>query len=126
MKLPEFGNNHHMNKFVEVLLTKPALAERYPNAAVELAKYKRNTDIVHKFEAALGNGTFGGPVFHPLIVNGEIAPRLKPGMEKLEGGGYAETRRNGLMTELFELRKQVVGYYDLRNIKVSERGFLDV
>ena len=81
---------------------------------------------MHKLEGALGNGTFGGPVFHPVIVNGEIAPRLKPGMEKLEGGGYAETRRNGLMTELFELRKEVVGYYDLRNIKVSERGFLDI
>jgi len=93
---------------------------------VDLTKFKRNTDVMKNFEAGLSNGTFGGPVFHPLIVNGEIAPRFKPGMEKLEGGGYAETRRNGLMTELFELRKEVVGFYDLRNIKVSKRGFLDI
>ena len=45
---------------------------------------------------------YGGPIFDPLIVNGYISSVKEPGMEKLEDGGFAITRRNGLLKNLFE------------------------
>ena len=69
---------------------------------------------------------FGGPIFDPLIVNGYISFTKEPGMEKLEDGGYAITRRNGLKKNLFEQKNQVVGFYSLDNIQVSETLFIDI
>lgn len=77
---------------------------RYPNATIDMIKFRKNMHIRNALDDAFSNGTFGGNIFQPLIVNGIISKRVKPGMEKLDGGGFAECRRNGMMKELFELR----------------------
>ena len=53
-------------------------------------------------KSALENGTFGGPIFRPIIVNGYISSKPEPNLERLDMGGYGETRKNNIYSKLFK------------------------
>ena len=76
--------------------------------------------------SAFVNGTFGGPVFEPIIVDGYISAMPGPDLEKLDGGGYAVTRKNNLYSNLFRCKNMIVAYYNLLKVKLTDNQFVDI
>ena len=116
LKLKDFNNHCALNKLMDMLYLPVDLIENYHNSTADIFRFKQNQQIIENIQDSCVNGTFGGPVFDPLIVDGYISNQREPGMEELEDGGFAVTRRNGLKKYLYEQRNQVVGFYNLTNV----------
>ena len=121
-RLKDFGRNHYLDTFINVLFSKPELEDTCQGPK-EGDHHK--TGIVN-MSSAFVNGTFGGPVFEPIIVDGYISATPGPNLEKLDGGGYAITRKNNLYSNLFRCKNMIVGYYNLLKVKLNDQHFVDI
>ena len=103
MKISDLGRNHHYFKFMNVISREPDFDSMYKNDVIDETDYKENMLNIIYMKKAFQSKVFGGSIF---------AMR----------GGF----RNPLIKNLFEVKNIVVGYYDLRNVRISNNRFVDI
>lgn len=103
MKLSDFGRNHHYFRFMNIITREPDFDKMYKNDIIDETDYKENMLSIIYMKKAFQSKVFGGSIF---------AMR----------GGF----RNPLSKNLYEVRNIVVGYYDLRNVRISNDRFVDI
>ena len=114
MKLNEFGLNFGLNKFISLVSGPPDLSKDFTNDHKDISKMKDNEDAKSLILTGYNNPNFGGSLFDPFISSKRIRK------------GVIQERKNSLFVKIFEVRNMVVGFYNLRNVKVSNGHFLNI
>jgi hypothetical protein len=76
---------------------------RYKSDIIDEYEYNKNSLNLIKIKKAYHSQVFGGPIFNAM-------------------GGF----RNPLRKNLYEVRNLIVGYFDLRHIRISNNLFVDI
>ena len=78
-KLPEFGKNHDLNSFLEMLMTKPALQAKYTNPGLD-----PNVQVCKKIMESYKNPVHGGKIIEEI--------------------GSTKNKKNCLLTDIFKYK----------------------
>ena len=81
----------------------PAFDRRYKSDMIVESEYNQNIDNLILMKKGFKSKVYGGPIFNAL-------------------GGF----RNPLRKNLYEVRNMCVGYFDLRNVRISNDRVVDI
>jgi len=81
----------------------PNFDKRYKSDIIDEEDYKKNAYNLIYLKKAYHSKVFGGPIFNAM-------------------GNF----RNPLRKNLYEVRNLIVGYFDLRHIRISNDRFVDI